>query len=139
MNCKNAEMRKFQFMGLQNEKLKNEMECQMRKMHSSELENEKLKEDLFYQQKELEQQAKVLKEQEAQNDIDRKNFLAEMEKVSMLPPFFPCIHTYIEMLIFCNYSSRKWQVRWFRSDHAYVIFKLSLSLSLSVKAMFGSS
>ncbi|KAM7492028.1 hypothetical protein LguiA_034949 [Lonicera macranthoides] len=81
------EMRKFQFMGLQNEKLKNEMECQMRKMHSSELENEKLKEDLFYQQKELEQQAKILKEQEAQNDIDRKNFLIEMEKLKAQNPF----------------------------------------------------
>lgn len=79
-------MRKMQFIELQSEKLKYESECQMKKMQLNELENEKLKQDLFYQQKELEQRCKELEKREAQNELERRNFLAEKEKVSIFSP-----------------------------------------------------
>ncbi|CAL5365942.1 unnamed protein product [Camellia sinensis] len=74
------EMRKMEFIGLQNEKLKHELECQMRNMHFMRLENEKLKQDLVHQRQELEQQTKDLEKQKAQVDLEHKNLLAEKEK-----------------------------------------------------------
>ncbi|KAF5959579.1 hypothetical protein HYC85_000788 [Camellia sinensis] len=75
------EMRKMEFIGLQNEKLKHELECQMRNMHFMRLENEKLKQDLVHQRQELEQQTKDLEKQKAQVDLEHKNLLAEKEKL----------------------------------------------------------
>ncbi|KAL7228924.1 hypothetical protein ACSBR2_007590 [Camellia fascicularis] len=75
------EMRKMEFIGLQNEKLKHELECQMRNMHFMRLENEKLKQDLVHQRQELEQQTKELEKQKAQVDLEHKNLLAEKEKL----------------------------------------------------------
>lgn len=80
------EMRKMQFIELQSEKLKYESECQMKKMQLNELENEKLKQDLFYQQKELEQRCKELEKRDAQNELERRNFLAEKEKLKAQNP-----------------------------------------------------
>ncbi|KAE9465280.1 hypothetical protein C3L33_02809, partial [Rhododendron williamsianum] len=76
-----AEMRKMEFIGVHNEKLKLELECQMRNMHFMRLQNEKLKDDLVNQSQELEQQAKEMEKQRAKVDLERKNLLAEKEKL----------------------------------------------------------
>ncbi|KAG5557638.1 hypothetical protein RHGRI_007779 [Rhododendron griersonianum] len=78
-----AEMRKMEFIGVHNEKLKLELECQMRNMHFMRLQNEKLKDDLVNQSQELEQQAKEMEKQRAKVDLERKNLLAEKEKVCL--------------------------------------------------------
>lgn len=75
------EMRKMEFIGVQNEKLKLELECQMRNMHFMRLQNEKLKDDLVNQSQELELQAKELEKQRAKVDLERKNLLAEKENL----------------------------------------------------------
>ncbi|KAI8564047.1 hypothetical protein RHMOL_Rhmol03G0153000 [Rhododendron molle] len=75
------EMRKMEFIGVHNEKLKLELECQMRNMHFMRLQNEKLKDDLVNQSQELEQQAKEMEKQRAKVDLERKNLLAEKEKL----------------------------------------------------------
>ncbi|KAA8539472.1 hypothetical protein F0562_026164 [Nyssa sinensis] len=80
------EMRKMQFIGLQNEKLKCKLECQMEKMHFIGLENEKLKNELESQRKELEQRAKELEKREAENNLERKNLLVEKEKLKAQNP-----------------------------------------------------
>ncbi|KAI8563240.1 hypothetical protein RHMOL_Rhmol03G0097100 [Rhododendron molle] len=76
-----TEMRKMEFIGVQNEKLKLELECQMRNMHFMRLQNEKLKDDLVNQSQELEQQAKEMEKQRAKVDLEQKNLLAEKEKL----------------------------------------------------------
>lgn len=80
------EMRKMHFIELQCEKLKYESECKMKKMQLNEQENEKLMQDLLNQQKELEQRCKELEKQEEQNELERKIFLVEKEKVSIFTP-----------------------------------------------------
>ncbi|KAF7147512.1 hypothetical protein RHSIM_Rhsim03G0087600 [Rhododendron simsii] len=64
------EMRKMEFIGVQNEKLKLELECQIRNMHFMRLQNEKLKDDLVNQSQELEQQAKEMEKQRAKVDLE---------------------------------------------------------------------
>ncbi|PSS33302.1 Factor of DNA methylation like [Actinidia chinensis var. chinensis] len=75
------EMRKMEFIGLQNEKLKLELECQMRNIHFMRLQNEKLKDDLLNQRQELEQQAKELEKHKAKVDLEKQNLLVEKEKL----------------------------------------------------------
>ncbi|KAL6980548.1 hypothetical protein U1Q18_022190 [Sarracenia purpurea var. burkii] len=74
-------MRKMEFIGLQNEKMKVELECQMRNMRFIMLQNEKLKDDFVYQRQELEQHAKELEKQKAELDLEKKNLLLEKEKL----------------------------------------------------------
>ncbi|CAK9133595.1 unnamed protein product [Ilex paraguariensis] len=80
------EMKKAQFIELQNRKLKHDFECETRKMQLIELENERLKQDLVPQRKELEQRIKKLEKEEAQNDLERRNLLVEKQKLKALTP-----------------------------------------------------
>ncbi|KVI04905.1 putative domain XH [Cynara cardunculus var. scolymus] len=79
------EMRKMQVIGLQNAKLKTELECQLNKMHLLTQESERLKEEVAYQRKELELKANELEKRESQLDIERKSFYIEKEKIAQNP------------------------------------------------------
>lgn len=76
-------MRKMQVIGLQNAKLKSELECQLHSMHLLVQESEKLKEEVAYQRKELEQRANELEKRESQLDNERTSFYIEKEKVEL--------------------------------------------------------
>ncbi|XP_071732816.1 factor of DNA methylation 2-like isoform X2 [Rutidosis leptorrhynchoides] len=79
------EMRKMQVIGLQNAKLKTELESQLNSMHLLVQESEKLKEEVAYQRKELEQRANELGKRESQLDNERTNFYLEKEKIAQNP------------------------------------------------------
>lgn len=79
------EMRKMQVIGLQNAKLKTELECQLNNMHLLVQESEKLKEEVAYQRKELEQRANELQRRESQLDNERTSFYIEKEKIAQNP------------------------------------------------------
>ncbi|KAI3777976.1 hypothetical protein L2E82_06896 [Cichorium intybus] len=79
------EMRKMQVIGLQNAKLKTELECQLSKMHLLVQESEKLKEEVAYQRKELELRANELEKRESQLEIERKSFYIEKEQIAQNP------------------------------------------------------
>ncbi|KAI3734883.1 hypothetical protein L6452_14363 [Arctium lappa] len=79
------EMRKMQVIGLQNAKLKTELECQLSKMHLLTQESERLKEEVAYQRKELDLKANELEKRESQLDIERKSFYIEKEKIAQNP------------------------------------------------------
>ncbi|KAI7749792.1 hypothetical protein M8C21_012150 [Ambrosia artemisiifolia] len=79
------EMRKMQVIGLQNAKLKSELECQISNMHLLVQESENLKEDVACQRKELEQRANELQKRESQLDNERTSFYIEKEKIAQNP------------------------------------------------------
>ncbi|KAI3731098.1 hypothetical protein L1987_62281 [Smallanthus sonchifolius] len=79
------EMRKMQVIGLQNAKLKTELECQISNMHLLVQESEKLKEEVACQRKELEQRANELQKRESQLDNERTSFYIEKEKIAQNP------------------------------------------------------
>ncbi|KAJ0620577.1 hypothetical protein HanHA300_Chr00c0849g0817311 [Helianthus annuus] len=74
-------MRKMQVIGMQNAKLKSELECQISNMHLLVQESENLKEEVASQRKELEQRANELQKRESQLDNERTSFYLEKEKV----------------------------------------------------------
>lgn len=76
-----TEMRKMQVIGLQNAKLKSELECQISNMHLLVQESEKLKDEVACQRKELEQKANELQKRESQLNNERTSFYLEKEKV----------------------------------------------------------
>lgn len=71
----------MQVIGLQNAKLKAELECQISNMHLLVQESEKLKDEVAFQRKELEQRANELQKREVQLDNERTSFYLEKEKV----------------------------------------------------------
>ncbi|KAK1415556.1 hypothetical protein QVD17_31339 [Tagetes erecta] len=79
------EMRKMQVIGLQNAKLKAELECQISNMHLLVQESEKLKDEVAFQRKELEQRANELQKRELQLDNERTSFYLEKEKIAQNP------------------------------------------------------
>ncbi|KAI7749791.1 hypothetical protein M8C21_012149 [Ambrosia artemisiifolia] len=79
------EMRKMQVIGLQNAKLKSELECQISNMHLLVQESENLKEEVACQRKELEQRANELQKRESQLDNERTSFYIEKEKIAQNP------------------------------------------------------
>ncbi|KAJ0764372.1 hypothetical protein HanPI659440_Chr08g0291371 [Helianthus annuus] len=79
------EMRKMQVIGMQNAKLKSELECQISNMHLLVQESENLKEEVACQRKELEQRANELQKRESQLDNERTSFYLEKEKIAQNP------------------------------------------------------
>ncbi|KAK9063952.1 hypothetical protein SSX86_017824 [Deinandra increscens subsp. villosa] len=79
------EMRKMQVIGLQNAKLKTELECQISNMNLLVQESEKLKDEVACQRKELEQRANELQKKESQLDNERTSFYIEKEKIAQNP------------------------------------------------------
>ncbi|KAJ0538454.1 hypothetical protein HanHA300_Chr08g0275131 [Helianthus annuus] len=79
------EMRKMQVIGMQNAKLKSELECQISNMHLLVQESENLKEEVASQRKELEQRANELQKRESQLDNERTSFYLEKEKIAQNP------------------------------------------------------
>ncbi|XP_076957184.1 factor of DNA methylation 2-like [Bidens hawaiensis] len=79
------EMRKMQVIGLQNAKLKSELECQISNMHLLVQESEKLKDEVACQRKELEQRANELQKRETQLNNERTSFYLEKEKIAQNP------------------------------------------------------
>lgn len=103
----------MEFIGVQNEKLKLELECQMRNMHFTRLQNEKLKDDLVNQSQELEQQAKEMEKQRAKVDLERKNLLAEKKNVCLCIKSTQCLFN--KTVIFVLVSTRiESGLNWFK-------------------------
>lgn len=91
----NEEMRKMEFVVLQNEKLKQELEFQMGRANSMSVENDKLKQDLVKQMQGLERRTEELEKQKDQVELEVKHSLVEKERQLELPNHIDGEHSLI--------------------------------------------